>query len=182
MDGEKIGAFWIAMIILIAILWIAYTLTEEPEEIRPEVSRIPVIVKTEERTETPPPITKEVAKKEDVIPKEIDPEELELLAKVITTESGAGWCKDSLQLAVGSTVLNRVNDSRFPSSIKEVIYQPGQYSTADRLADIEPTERALKHAEQLLKEGVTIPETVVWQANFKQGRTWKVIQGVYFGE
>ena len=179
--GEKISAFWITTVLLIAILWIALVLTEEPEkEIRPTVTPIPTEVTQTETESTPPEITREVVTIEEV--EDINPEELELLAKVITTESGADWCKNELQLAVGSVVLNRVADSRFPNSIEEVIYQPGQYSTAKRLEGVVPTERAKEHAKQLLTEGVTIPESVVWQANFKQGKTYKVLQGVYFGE
>jgi len=179
--GEKISAFWITTVLLIAILWIALVLAEEPEkEIRPTVTPIPTEVTQTEIESTPPEITREVVKIEEV--EDINPSDIELLAKVITTESGADWCKDELQLMVGSVVINRVNDSRFPNTIEEVIYQPGQYSTADRLADIQPTERAMEHAKQLLIEGVTIPESIVWQANFPQHKTYKVLQGVYFGQ
>ena len=117
MMGEKISAFWIAIVLIIAIIWISFTLQKEPpKDIRPDTEPIPVgVTEIERESETPPPITREVAKKEDVI--EVDPEDLELLAKVIQTESGAEWCEDELQLMVGSVVLNRVNDSRFPNTI-----------------------------------------------------------------
>ena len=181
--GEKISAFWIAIVLIVAIIWISFTLSQEPpKDIRPETESIPVgVTEIERESETPPPITREIAKKEDVIEKEIDPYELELLAKVVQTE--AGYCSDELRYAVGSVVLNRVNSPKFPNTVEKVIFQknPVQYSTADRLDKVVPTEEAWKAAEDLLKNGVTIPNNVIWQANFEQGTTWKIIDGVYFG-
>ena len=50
------------------------------------------------------------------------------MSRIITWESGnqpvAG------QIAVGNVVLNRVDSTRFPDTIKDVIFQPGQFSPA----------------------------------------------------
>lgn len=69
---------------------------------------------------------------EDVIPiidKEnkfnITSEEFELLAKVVMGE--AGNQEEIGQRLVIDTVLNRVNDNRFPDTIYEVLTQPNQY-------------------------------------------------------
>lgn len=89
------------------------------------------------------------------------------LSRVIQTESG--FCTQEMQEAVGSVVLNRVNDDRFPDSIPEVIEQPGQYSTASYLASVEPTQEAINVAVDLLENGSKLPSDIVWQANFVQG-------------
>ena len=105
-----------------------------------------------------------------------------MLAHLIGGEAGADWCSDELQLMVGSVVLNRMADDRFPNDMESVIFQDGQYSTTWNGAyENEPTDRTVANARYLLENGPTIPSNVVWQANFPQGKTYKVVQGVYFG-
>ena len=70
---------------------------------------------------------------------------------------------------VGSVVLNRVADDRFPDSIPEVIQQPGQYSTLSWLSSQTPTEEVMEVTIDLLENGSKFPPEVVWQANFPQG-------------
>ena len=89
------------------------------------------------------------------------------LSRVIQQE--AGYCSTEMMEGVGSVVINRVNDDRFPSTIPEVINQPGQYSTAAYLASQDPTQEAINVAVDLLENGSKFPEDVVWQANFVQG-------------
>ena len=89
------------------------------------------------------------------------------LSRVIQTESG--FCTQEMQEAVGSVVLNRVADDRFPDSIESVITQPGQYSTASYLASVEPTQEAINVAVDLLENGSKLPADIIYQANFSQG-------------
>lgn len=89
------------------------------------------------------------------------------LSRVIQQE--AGYCSTEMMEGVGSVVINRVNDDRFPNTIPEVINQPGQYSTAAYLSSQEPTQEAINVAVDLLENGSKLPEDVVWQANFAQG-------------
>lgn len=112
----------------------------------------------------------------------LDESKVYMLAHLIGGEAGADWCSDELQLMVGSVVLNRIADDRFPDDMESVIFQDGQYSTTWNGAYYqEPTERTIANARFLLENGPTIPSNVVWQANFPQGTTYKVVQGVYFG-
>jgi N-acetylmuramoyl-L-alanine amidase len=75
-----------------------------------------------------------------------------------------------MMVSVGSVVLNRVNDSRFPDSIEEVVFQEGQYQpTWNGTFWNEPTEGAVEVAKQLLEEGSQIDRSVVFQAEFPQG-------------
>jgi spore germination cell wall hydrolase CwlJ-like protein len=96
--------------------------------------------------------------------------DLYYMAHLIYAEAGSSWCSDELQLYVGSVVLNRVNSSQFPDTIRGVIYQDGQYAcTWDGNFEKEPDERAWKNAEIVLVHGSQLPDNVVYQAEFKQG-------------
>jgi len=89
------------------------------------------------------------------------------LSRVIQAESG--YCQREMMEGVGSVVLNRVADDRFPDSIPEVIQQPGQYSTLSWLSSQTPTEEVMDVTIDLLENGSKFPPEVVWQANFPQG-------------
>lgn len=94
--------------------------------------------------------------------------DLYVLSHIISAESGN--CSEDMMIAVGSVVLNRVEDERFPSTIEEVVFQPGQYSpTWNGTYYNEPTDEAVEVAEMLLTDGSQIDESVVWQAEFVQG-------------
>lgn len=89
------------------------------------------------------------------------------LSRVIQAESG--YCERAMMEGVGSVVLNRRDDDRFPDTIKEVIEQPGQYSTLSWLSSQTPTEEVMEVTIDLLENGSKFPPEVVWQANFPQG-------------
>ncbi len=57
-----------------------------------------------------------------------DADDLYWLSRIITWESGNQPVKG--QIAVGNVVLNRVASERFPDTVKDVIFQPGQFSPA----------------------------------------------------
>lgn len=98
--------------------------------------------------------------------------DLYIMSHIISAE--AGNCSEEMMIAVGSVVLNRVEDERFPDTIEEVVFQPGQYSpTWNGAYYAEPTQGAVEVAEMLLTEGSQIDESVVWQSNFPQG------EGIY---
>lgn len=103
--------------------------------------------------------------------------DLYLLSHVINGEAGANWCTDTMRLYSGSVVLNRIKDSRFPDTIEEVIYQPGQYKcTWDGNFDKPVTDGSMNAAIYLLENGSQLPENVVFQSEFPQG------QGIYTKE
>lgn len=91
-------------------------------------------------------------------------EDLYVLSHIISAE--AGNCQEEMMIGVGSVVLNRVADDRFPDTIKEVVFDPGQYSpTWNGTYYNEPTEEAVEVAEMLLEEGSQFPADVIWQSN-----------------
>lgn len=96
--------------------------------------------------------------------------DLYVLSHIISAE--AGNCSEDMMLSVGSVVLNRVANDRFPDTIEEVVFQtdPVQYSpTINGSFWNDPTEGAIEVAERLLTEGSQIDASVVWQAEFPQG-------------
>ena len=102
--------------------------------------------------------------------------DLEILSRIICGEAQS--YSDELQLAVGSVFLNRVKDSRFPNTFEEVAFQKRQYAcTKDGNYYRQPTEKNIANAKYLLENGSVLPENVVFQAEFKQGKgVYKTIE------
>ena len=99
-------------------------------------------------------------------------EDLYLLSKIIYAEAGSDWLSDEWKMSVGEVVLNRVAHSDFPGTIREVVYQPGQYYGAQSryFENLRPDGRCVGLAKRLLEgERVLNDPAVVFQANFKQG-------------
>lgn len=174
---ERVSAFWYALatfdLILAILLWCVVmtdTRALEAPTLRIEhIYKVPVYDSGEH---------KEMLDTETLL----DQSKVYMLAHLIGGEAGADWCTDELQLAVGSVVLNRIASDKFPNTMEEVIFQKGQYSvTWNGAYENEPTERTVANAKYLLLNGPTIPEDVLFQANFKQGKHYKTIQGVHFG-
>ena len=59
-------------------------------------------------------------------------------------------------LGVAQCIRNRVRSVRFPSTIKDVILQPNQFSPASKLDMYEPTDAAVTAAKQVMRKGVTV--------------------------
>lgn len=106
---------------------------------------------------------------EDQKPKYTE-EDLDLLARVIYAEVGCTWIPDWVQRMVGSVVLNRVNSSYYPNTIREVIYQPGQYApTWNGSINKTPDARTIENARYLLENGSICPANVVGQNSIITG-------------
>ena len=63
-------------------------------------------------------------------------ENLLLLAQLLEAENGSG--KDETVYLTGVVVLKRVKSKDYPNTIKRVITQKGQYSTASKLRNVKP--------------------------------------------
>lgn len=90
-----------------------------------------------------------------LIPETISKNERELLARLVHAEAkGESFAG---KVAVASVVLNRVDHKQFPNSVKEVIYQEGQFQPVDNGAIHEPAEemdkKAVKTALALKDQG-----------------------------
>ncbi len=112
----------------------------------------------------------------------ITEEEIELLAKITYLEAGNQSMTG--QRAVVEVVLNRVMDDQFPDTIKEVLYQPGQFTTAQNLATARPNEKQYRAVALTLGTSTPILEPYVlffakgipnWQTKYEK------IGAHYFG-
>jgi len=99
-------------------------------------------------------------------------EDLYYLSKIIYAEAGSDWLSDEWKMAVGEVVLNRVTNPDFPDTIKDVIFQPGQYygSGSAHFRNLRPSWRCVELAVRLLEgERVLNNPKVVFQSNTPQG-------------
>ena len=109
-------------------------------------------------------------------------EDINLLAEVMYHEN---WNTDSEHLAAyytGAVVMNRVKSKEWPNTIKEVLYQRGQYSTTKKFFTKEIPAECYELAEMILREGTPdVPENVIFQSMRKLGKgTWKKVNTDYF--
>ena len=109
-------------------------------------------------------------------------EDVNLLAEVMYHEN---WNTDSEHLAAyytGAVVMNRVKSKDWPNTIKEVLYQRGQYSTTKKFFTKEIPAECYELAEMILRDGTPdVPENVIFQSMRKLGKgTWKKVNTDYF--
>jgi N-acetylmuramoyl-L-alanine amidase len=87
---------------------------------------------------------------QELIKKNQEHPDLNLLARLIEAEAEG----ESLtgKVAVGSVILNRAEDDRFPDTIKEVIYQENQFTPVKngRLNAVTPSEESFAAAKQAI--------------------------------
>ncbi|MNE78039.1 Spore cortex-lytic enzyme precursor [compost metagenome] len=74
----------------------------------------------------------------------------DLLARIIAAEADSEPYEG--QVAVGAVVLNRVKSTKFPNSIRDVIYASGQFEPVSngRFDRVKPTETQYKAADEAL--------------------------------
>lgn len=132
-----------------------------------------------------------VEEQHEVFPRYTE-EDLFNMACVIYQEAGGDLASDETRLLVGSVVLNRVNHPMFPNTIKGVLEQHKQYGVfyktgikfpkrAEHEGEQHAVKRAYVLARQLLEEGSICDASVIWQAEFKQGKGVYAYQdGIYF--
>ena len=145
--------------------------------------------------ETEPVPATEPPAEEETTPTETEPaytqEDLDLLALVIYQEAGADFCTDETRIMVGSVVMNRVADDRFPDTIYEVLTQEGQYgrlhwtgpvwpSRAKHHTEAHAVERAYTIAERILQGERVLPADVIFQSEYIMGEIVAVSDGFYF--
>lgn len=102
-------------------------------------------------------------------PVEVDEDTLMLLAALIHCEAGGESYEG--QVAVGSVVMNRVRSSRYPNTIREVIYQKGQFTPAmsgkvDKILESGRTYAScIRAAEDVLAGYSNVGEMVSFRRN-----------------
>ena len=95
-------------------------------------------------------------------------EALDIVARVVQGEAGA--CPWLHQVAVAAVVVNRIHSPLFPDTAREVVAQPYQYTTL-YLYGFEKTSRQCYEAAKKALDGESgVPEDIIWQAEFRQGK------------
>jgi len=106
---------------------------------------------------------------------------LNIIAKVIKNEApgtpDAQWCPLWHQAAVGQIIVNRVNDPRFPSTVRDVVSAPYQYTTA-YCSGFENVEQHYYDMARLVLDGEAarlygIPDDIIFHDNMAHGPIWK---------
>jgi hypothetical protein len=120
---------------------------------------------------------------QDVIDKNgeiVNHEDLELLSEVMFWENYSNGYE--VMLYTGSVVLNRVKHPDFPDTIREVLYQSGQYITTPKFYTKEIPQEVKNIALHLLLCGSQAPARVIFQSTHREfgSGVWKCIKGEYF--
>ena len=175
----------IPIIIILSTFYIAVYFTEDKYEAQIKELECKACVAEEKAQKW-----KEIADKSRSIvvrTNEVDFDDLHLLARLV--ESEAGNESYETKMMVASVVMNRVADSRFPNSIREVIYQKGQFEVTARkvngvlMIDREPSLDSLRAANDILNKGSILPSNVLvfYQKGVDEGwvtsRTTHLISG-----
>lgn len=138
----------------------------------------------------------EPTQEETAVTEETEPsyslQDVEYLAMAIYQEAGADYISDETRLMVGTVVMNRVADPRFPDTIYEVLTQKRQYGRfywtglvwperASQKVEEFAVARAWACAEKILNGYRAFDSDVIWQAEFVQGSEIVAYQdGIYF--
>ncbi len=72
-----------------------------------------------------------------------------LLARLIDAEAGGEPYRG--KVAVGAVVVNRMKDDRYPNTLREVIYQPGQFAVNAMSTIRTPSDESVRAAEAALR-------------------------------
>lgn len=120
--------------------------------------------------------------------------ELEMLAIVIYQEAGGSSSCDECRRYVADVVLNRVNDSRFPNTIYEVLTQRAQYGRLHWTGIVWPQRASNEYEQDSVARAYRIAEEVlsgqhsklygqgyIWQAEFVQGTDGFWCCGHFYG-
>lgn len=103
-------------------------------------------------------------------------DDLLLLSRLIDAMAGSDWLTEDFRLCVGEVVLNRVASPEFPNTLREVIYQRGQYTVTQgaRFASLVPRRECVDAALRLLQGERHMVPAVVYQADYLQGELFIV--------
>lgn len=109
----------------------------------------------------------------------------ELMCHIVNAEAGTRKCTSMERCYVANVIENRIKSSRFPNTIRGVIYAPNQYSpVSSGSINKTPYSWVRVDMENYLRGRVDtgMPDNVVYQALFTQGHgIWKAMpSGHYF--
>lgn len=117
----------------------------------------------------------------------IDFDEMYLLAQFISAEAGEDWLSDEMRLCVGEVALNRVKSPQYPSSLRRVIFQRGEFDCCHDLHfnEIVPSRDCVSVSLRLMLGERMLDESVIYYGSEPQGEIYntfvdKVLGYTYF--
>ena len=117
----------------------------------PKPTQTPIITPTPEASATPAQST--------------DGDDLTLIAQIVYKEGDA-----ESYVAVANVIYNRVQSSKFPNTIRGVIYQANQFSTSGLKT---PSSAAVAAVKQVFQQGdLILPANVLYFRVSSRGSTW----------
>lgn len=98
-------------------------------------------------------------------------EDIRYMAMITYLECGGmNWVTEEQCCLTAAVLFNRAKSSEFPNTVKECAYQRGQYSTVRKnFEQVIPNEISVSSAVKVATGEYSIPASVVFQANFRQG-------------
>jgi hypothetical protein len=133
---------------------------EVPVEVIVEVEK-EVIVEVEKEIIVEKEVVVEVeVEKEPTFTHKVTSEEREMLARLLYREGNTESI--DCQRAIVSVIINRWTSGMWGSTLSEVVYSPYQFEPAPMLSYTTPTETNYEVVDYILKNGVTIPEHVMY--------------------
>lgn len=112
--------------------------------------------------------------------------DVDILSEVIYHEN---WNTDKDHEAAyltGVVVKNRINrDEKWlhlkgEKTVYDVVYAKNQYSTTRKFFTVKIPDECRQMAFDILTNESEVPKDVIFQATFKQGKIYKIINGEYF--
>lgn len=155
--------------IAVGVFIISEDIKEEPRTVVVRVTeKVPVFIKETPKVEQPTPVvaSAEVEPKQKVEPPKEKPvnKDLKLLAKIINAEAGNQPYKG--KVAVGNVIMNRVDHPKFPDTIKDVVYQKGQFSpVSNGSIHKEPNKESIQAAKEVLNGHRVVDDNVLYFYN-----------------
>jgi spore germination cell wall hydrolase CwlJ-like protein len=104
---------------------------------------------------------------------EITEEELNIFERIVEAEVGGDNYNG--KLAVANVILNRVKSPKFPNTIKEVVFAPGQFSPISdkRFYSVKVNETTKKVVQDALSGKKVVPDTALYFCTpTAPGRGW----------
>lgn len=144
---------------LMIIICLATTPTKIKEvEVTKEIE-VPVIVEVTKEIE----VTKEVKVPVEVEPTytyEVSSEEREMLARLVFLEANTESI--DCQMAIVSTIINRWQYGHWGDTLADVVYSQDQFTPSGQIWKTTPGEANYEAVDRVLKDGVTLPEYVMY--------------------
>lgn len=99
-------------------------------------------------------------------------QEIEILYKICHAESRGEGQRG--QMAVANVILNRVKSSKFPNSIREVVYQKGQFTPAasGSFSSIVPSEEVKQSVQKVLGGERVFSDSVLYFKSTSSSAKW----------